>query len=169
MKPEAITNTLERNQTVFRGLLQNKTSEEYFWRPKVNKWNLLEITCHLLDEEQRDFKARIRYIFEKPDYPMPSINPEAWVVQHSYRSRDYNEVVAAFLNERQLSVAWLRERIDANWNQSIIHPKLGEMTAGLFLANWLAHDYLHIRQIVSLDYHFLKAKSGLDLNYAGNW
>ena len=164
-----IINQLEQNRMVFKGLLQGKTKREYLWRPQDNKWNLLEITCHLLDEEQRDFKARINYIFEQPDYQIPTINPKAWVVEHSYRSKDYNEVIDAFLNERQQSVSWLRERVDANWEQSIMHPKLGEMSARLFLNNWLAHDYLHIRQILRLQYAFLKDRSGLDLNYAGNW
>jgi hypothetical protein len=30
------------------------------------------------------------------------------------------------------------------------------MSAEMFLANWLAHDYLHIRQLIRLRYHYLE-------------
>ncbi len=43
------------------------------------------------------------------------------------------------------------------------------MTAKMFLSNWLAHDYLHIRQITKLKYDYLKQLTNEDLNYAGNW
>ncbi|WP_223551314.1 MULTISPECIES: DinB family protein [Aestuariivivens] len=162
-------NQLKQNQTVFKGLLQNKLPEESLWRPEEGKWCLLEIACHLLDEEQKDFKARIQYIFEQPEYDLPSINPVAWIKEHDYMSKNYEEVVATFLDERQQSVTWLKGQIDANWEQKLKHPKLGEMSAKLFLANWLAHDYLHIRQILRLQYNFLKSHSRLNLDYAGNW
>ena len=43
------------------------------------------------------------------------------------------------------------------------------MSAKLFLTNWLAHDYLHIRQIIRYQYHYLKESTAIDLGYAGNW
>ena len=166
---KGIINKLESNIHTFKGLLQNKSTETYLWRPQDGKWCLLEIACHLLDEEQKDFKARIQYIFEQPDYDMPSINPVAWVKEHDYMSKNYEEVVATFLDERQQSATWLLGQLDANWEQTVVHPKLGEMSAKLFLSNWLAHDYLHIRQVLRLQYNFLKTQSGLNLDYAGNW
>ncbi|WP_242157043.1 DinB family protein [Aestuariivivens sediminis] len=169
MTISSISTQLEQNRTVFDGLLHGKSETEFLWRPEAQKWCLLEIACHLLDEEQEDFKARIKYIFERPEGPMPSINPPAWVTERNYISKDYETVVQSFLEERKQSVIWLREHMSANWDQSIHHAQLGVMSARLFLHNWLAHDYLHIRQIVRLQYAFLKQQGGLNLNYAGNW
>jgi hypothetical protein len=39
----------------------------------------------------------------------------------------------------------------------------------MIFANWLAHDYLHIRQILRLKYEYLKSISEEDLSYAGEW
>jgi hypothetical protein len=39
----------------------------------------------------------------------------------------------------------------------------------MFLHNWLAHDYLHIRQIIRIKYDYLKKTSGEILLYAGEW
>lgn len=169
MKIENIIDQLEHNKSCFRGLFEDKSEEMYLYRPQENKWCLLEIACHLLDEEKEDFRARIKYIFEHPDYDMPSINPPAWVTERNYMSRDFQIVVSLFLEEREKSVAWLRDRVHANLEDQINHPKLGVMSAKLFLNNWLAHDYLHMRQILRLHYAFLKDQSGLNLDYAGNW
>jgi hypothetical protein len=43
------------------------------------------------------------------------------------------------------------------------------MTAMLFLSNWLAHDYLHIRQIIKLKFDYLEKMTGEGLSYAGDW
>jgi len=43
------------------------------------------------------------------------------------------------------------------------------MTASMFFSNWLAHDYLHIRQITRLKYDYLKQLTNEDLSYAGTW
>jgi hypothetical protein len=43
------------------------------------------------------------------------------------------------------------------------------MSAGMLLANWLAHDYLHFRQITKLKYDYIKYRTGEDLAYAGTW
>lgn len=43
------------------------------------------------------------------------------------------------------------------------------MGAKMLLANWLAHDHLHLRQIVRLKYERLKALGGEPLAYAGEW
>jgi hypothetical protein len=74
-----------------------------------------------------------------------------------------------FLKQRKVSVEYLRSLKNAPWKNAYKHSSLGEMSAELFLANWLAHDHLHIRQIMKLKYDFLKEVSGQDLSYAGNW
>jgi hypothetical protein len=55
------------------------------------------------------------------------------------------------------------------WHNTHIHPQLGTVTASMFLSNWLAHDYLHIRQINELKYLYFKQKTDESLEYVGNW
>jgi DinB superfamily len=160
---------LGSNKKVFENLLINKTPEEYLWRPQPEKWCLLEIVCHLLDEEREDFKARVKHTLENPFKDLKPINPEGWVLERHYINQDYKQTLSAFLKERDASVLWLNTQINADWDGSIKHPTLGNMSAELFLANWLAHDYLHIRQIIRYQYFYLKEKTNLDLQYAGNW
>lgn len=169
MTIKEIIEKLEINKHVFESLLIHKTEQEYLWRPQPEKWNLLEIVCHLLDEEREDFRTRVRFVLENPLNKWPSINPEGWVLERDYASKSYNETLKEFLVEREKSVTWLNTQLDANWENTYSHFVFGDMSALLFLTNWLAHDYLHIRQIIRYNYNYLKETTTIDVQYAGNW
>ncbi|AUP79052.1 DinB family protein [Flavivirga eckloniae] len=164
-----IIQQLENNQQVFKSLLMSKDEVAYLWRPDPKKWNLLEIVCHLLDEERDDFKTRVAHALNTPEEPLVPIDPEGWVEKRAYSTKNYDHMLFAFLEERKQSVVWLKSLADAKWDNELKHPELGNMSAKLFLTNWLAHDYLHIRQILRYNYHYLKQKTNLDLGYAGDW
>lgn len=172
MHPETINTVisgLESNRHTFRGLLENPPGELITWRPAEKKWNLLEIVCHLVDEEVEDFRTRVRTTLIEPDTEPPGIDPEGWVTSRNYASRDYHEMLSLFLEERLDSVQWLRGLDDVNWDNAFHHRIYGPMTAAMFFTNWLAHDYLHIRQILRLKYQYLLQTSEEDLRYAGEW
>lgn len=164
-----ITGELERNRGVFESLLQNKRKEEFLWRPGPGKWCLLEIVCHLYDEEREDFRARIKHIFENSGGPLPQIDPPGWVESRNYIQQDFDKMLAGFLAERELSINWLRSLNNPEWESYFEHEKFGRMTAKMFLTNWLAHDYLHVRQVTGLQFKYLEYLSGEDLKYAGDW
>lgn len=164
-----ITQELERNQAAFKALLTGISKAETLWKPLPDKWCLLEIVCHLRDEEIEDFRARTRHVLETPSDPMPPINPSGWVQERSYITQDYSGVLARFINEREQSIQWLQSLSSPKWDNAYIHKTLGPMSANLFLNNWLAHDYLHIRQILNLKYAYLKQTTGETLEYAGGW
>lgn len=169
MDHTAITQELSRNRTIFNGLLTRQTEEEYLWKIKPEKWCLLEIICHLYDEEREDFRARTKHVLETPTEPLPPIDPTGWVHEREYMQQDYTQMLSKFLKEREQSVEWLQSLQSPNWDNAYSHPKFGQMTAKMFLSNWLAHDYLHFRQIIKLKFDYLQQHTGETLNYAGNW
>ncbi len=164
-----IAKQLDRNGASFKAWLSNLPTPLQSWRPAPEKWNLLEIVCHLRDEEREDFRARIRHILEAVPGPLPPIDPEGWVKERHYDGQDFDGVLREFLAERSHSVEWLEGLGEVDWSAHYVHPKFGKLSARLFLHNWLAHDYLHIRQIVRLQYQYLKSQSGESLRYAGRW
>ncbi len=167
--PDAIVAELARNREVFSHLLRDKRPAAYTWRPAPEKWNLLEIVCHLYDEEREDFRARVQHALESRPTPPPPIDPVGWVTSRSYAAQNYEAKLADFLRERTASIAWLQSLRSPRWDSAFQHPQLGRATARMFLASWLAHDQLHVRQITRLEYERLKVESGEDLRYAGAW
>ena len=160
---------LSRNQDIFKELLTGLNDEEYLWKSNPEKWCLLEIICHIYDEEREDFRARLRHVLETPTEPLPPIDPAGWVKARSYIAKNFTETMDKFLDERQKSIKWLNSLSDPKWENAYIHPKFGKMTAKMFLSNWVAHDYLHIRQIVKLKFDHLKILTDEKLDYAGDW
>ncbi|MCB0650528.1 MAG: DinB family protein [Saprospiraceae bacterium] len=160
---------LKRNKAIFEHQFKGLTNLQYSWKPAPEKWCLLEILCHLHDEEVEDFRARVKHVLETPEAPMPPIDPEGWVTARKYAEADFEERLDAFLTERQNSIDWLESLEDPKWTNVYHHPALGAMSAQKFLSNWLTHDLLHFRQIGNVKFFYLQYITGEDLSYAGNW
>ncbi|MES2430979.1 MAG: DinB family protein [Bacteroidota bacterium] len=86
-----IINNLSENENVFKELLLGLTEEIYLWKPDPEKWCLLEIVCHLYDEEREDFRARTKHTLETPTASLPPIDPQGWVKKRTYIQQNYNE------------------------------------------------------------------------------
>jgi hypothetical protein len=160
---------LSRNKQVFNELLSGVEAEVYLWKSSPDRWSLLEIICHLYDEEREDFRYRMGHVLESPEKALPKIEPSQWVDERNYITQDFSVMLQKFLSEREISLDWLNKMNEPDPNKFIMHPEYGKMTARSFLCSWLAHDYLHIRQITKLKYDYLAKTSGENILYAGNW
>lgn len=162
-------NQLERHRDIFKQFFSGLTPQDLRWKPAPEKWSLLDVLCHLRDEEREDFRARLDHILTTPDGPMPKIDPVAWVTERRYAEQDFDTTLGEFLRERDRSVQWLRDLKDPKWSNVYMHPKVGPVSCDLILVNWVAHDLLHFRQITKLRYDFLPTITGEALDYAGAW
>jgi hypothetical protein len=160
---------LIRNREIFLNLLAGVSREAVLWKPEPTKWCLLEVLCHLVDEEREDFRARLEKILKDPNAHFEPIDPEVWAKERNYIQQDCDRKLREFLNERDKSVSWLQSLSSPQWNNTVLHPSIGPISAAQLLVNWIAHDYLHVRQIVHLKYHFLQNNTKIDLSYAGKW
>ena len=164
-----IIEMLEGNASTFKSMLENTSTDQARWKPSAEKWSLLEVTNHLYDEEREDFRQRLKNVLEDPRKPWSPIDPANWVVERAYNQREINKSLDNFLAERRRSVEWLKNLRSPGWQATHHHPKMGKMSAEKLLANWLAHDYLHIRQICFLQWSYLSNQTpSINLEYAGN-
>ena len=158
------------NAEALERLLKDIDGAHATWRPSPEKWSIRDVMCHMYDEERFDFRVRFDMTINKPGKKWPGFDPIAWVTEHDYASKDLHEQLHLFLAERRKSIAWLETVENPNLSMSYTHPRLGDITAGSMLGSWLAHDYLHMRQIARLNYQYL---AGLvaphALDYAGLW
>ena len=169
ISPAELIHLLAANKAVFKALLHDVPPPLITWKPGPGDWCLLEIVCHLYDEEREDFRARVKSTLNDPTQPWPTADPQTWVTSRRYLEQDYQEKLAGFLDERAKSIDWLRGLENPVWENEFHHEKVGPVTAQALLENWLAHDYLHVRQINRRKYGFLQSHCGDDLRYAGDW
>lgn len=145
------------------------SAEQAVWKPDPETWSILEVINHLYDEEREDFRVRLDCILHHPGQPWPPINPGGWVTERRYNQRDLAESVEDFLGERRKSMAWLKELGTPDWQASAT-VSFGQFSAGDILAAWVAHDLLHIRQLVELHWAYtLLTAQPYRVHYAGEW
>jgi hypothetical protein len=170
MYQDEVVARLASNAEVFRHLLSGVREEQAGWKPAPEKWSLLEVVCHLADEEREDFRQRLDLTLHRPGESWPPIDPGGWVVDRGYARRKLDVAVADLLAERTRSVDWLRGLAHVQLDAAYAHPTIGVLTAGDLLASWLAHDLIHIRQLTRLHYEYFQSRAApCSVAYAGPW
>ena len=140
------------------------------WKPSPNDWSVLEVICHLADEEREDFRARIQHVLSGSDEPAPPIHPSAWVTERAYNERELVPSLEDYLQERQRSLEWLRGLSEVDWDTPVRHVPVPNFRAGDLLVAWVAHDILHQRQLVELKWAYGQTMyAPYNANYAGDW
>ena len=141
---------------------------ENTWRPPDGAWSILEIVTHLADEEEADFKTRLRLTLEEPQQQWPKIDPEAWATQRNYNDGDLHKSLDRFRAERDKSMRWLDSLAKPEWSRAFQHPRVGPVPAGDLLAAWTAHDWFHLRQICKRRLQLLALHAQpFSIDYAG--
>lgn len=162
--------SLERFGHMLPEIVRHVSLDDSRWKPPDGAWSILEIICHLADEEQFDFRARVQSTLTDPDGAWPPIDPEGWAVERRYNESTLSAATARFQSLRTESVSWLRSLENPDWSWSHNHPKLGPIRAGDLFAAWVAHDSLHLRQIAKRMYQITaRDASDYSIRYAGEW
>jgi len=160
---------LEQNADRIQALAAGVSLEDARWKPAPASWSILDVVCHLWDEERDDFRTRLGIILEGSGRAWPPIDPEGWVVSRQYNERRLDESLAGFLVERKASLVWLRSLGEAGWDREY-QASWGVMRAGDMLLSWVAHDQLHMRQLVELLRGLVLAQAEpYRPDYAGSW
>ena len=167
---ESFTARLSRNAETIQSLAQGVPEEQARWKPEPEEWSILEVINHLYDEEREDFRLRLDLTLHHPAQPWPGIDPAGWAVERKYNERDLQESLANLLEERQHSVAWLEGLSSPDWEAHYDHPRWGKFLAGTLMASWLAHDFLHLRQLTELHWQYVsRLAKPYSTDYAGAW
>jgi hypothetical protein len=150
-------------------LLAGIRQEEATVKPNPESWSLLEVVCHLYDEEREDFREHLDFILHRQHENWHEIDPERWVLERKYNEQNFMEMQEKFFDERRKSLEWLSGLSEANW-ETTYTSQYGAMKAGDMFAAWVAHDNLHIRQFVELRrLRIEQITRPYVIEYAGDW
>jgi len=160
---------LVNSTEMIRALLSGITQKDAQIKPYPESWSILEVTCHLYDEEREDFRLHLDWIFNRQNEKWPSFDPQRWVTERKYNEQNFNEMKEKFFDEREKSLEWLKDLANADWD-ILYETDWGSIKAGEMFASWVAHDNLHIRQLVELRRAYIEIiTSPYDIQYAGDW
>jgi len=140
------------------------------YKPAAGAWSILEIVCHVADEEIEDFRTRVLSTLSDPSSAWPGIDPETAAKDRRYNAQDLAEQLERFRRERAKSVGLLCRLKSPDWNRTHEHPVLGPVRAGDVMVSWAAHDMLHLRQIAKRRFELIGlAAPSYSSAYAGQW
>jgi len=155
---------------MIRTLLAGVSQEDAQFKPNKGTWSILEVTCHLYDEEREDFREHLDFILHRQSTgEWHPIAPQAWVKSRKYNQQNFKSMHRKFFREREKSLAWLKSLKNVDWNTAY-ESQWGTMNAGDMFASWVAHDNLHIRQLVELRRVYIeRITKPQKIRYAGEW
>lgn len=169
MEFNALYGELQNSTEMIRALLSGISQDDARIKPNSESWSVLEVVCHLYDEEREDFREHLDFILHRQHEEWHSINPQGWVTERKYNEKDFAQMQEKFFAERSRSLEWLGSLAHAEWDTTYT-SEYGSMSAGEMFASWIAHDNLHIRQLVELRRMRLEAITRpFSVGYAGDW
>src|SRR5262245_52934790 len=71
----AAAKRLSWGASVLERLVQGVPDGQARWKPEPSQWSILEVVCHLGDEEVDDFRKRIELTLLDPERTWPPIDP----------------------------------------------------------------------------------------------
>jgi hypothetical protein len=160
---------LEASAATIAAAVADVDGEEARFRPKPGAWSILEVMGHLGSEEVDDFRRRLASTLQDPTAAWPPLDPEETVRQGGFGERDLASLLASFTAARSVSLTYLAGLTESDLVATYHHPR-GPIRAGDLLAAWVAHDLLHVRQIVKNRHAFWASRSApFEVGYAGPW
>jgi hypothetical protein len=169
MEFNTIYQELQNSTEMIRALLAGVAPEAARLKPNAESWSILEVLCHLYDEEREDFREHLDFILHRQREEWHVIDPQRWVTERNYNQQNFDAMTEKFFAECEKSLAWLGGLRNPDWEKTY-SSEYGTMSAGEMFACWAAHDNLHIRQLVDLRRMRLETiTKPYDLEYAGDW
>ena len=168
MDLERLTSQMEQIARAVEALVQEVSEDQTRWKPDPDAWSILDMINHLVYEEVNDFGDRLDLVLHRPQETWPSGDVARGVTPAS-RQRGLEQALEAFLSARQASLAWLEDLDTPDWDATYEAP-FGGIRAGDLMAAWVAHDLLHLRQLIELRWALLSRDvEPYRVRYAGDW
>jgi hypothetical protein len=169
MQFEILYQELVQSTEMIRTLVTGITQAEACFKPDAESWSILEVLGHLYDVELEDFRLHLGSILHRPGEEWELIDPGSWITERAYNERNLAEALANFFAEREKSLTWLKSLSAPNW-EAEHRDQYGAITAGEMFVSWVAHDNLHIRQLVELRRaRIVSLAEPFDVGYGGDW
>lgn len=75
MEFKTLHEELQYSTEIIRALLSGITPEESRIKPDPESWSILEVVCHLYDEEREDFREHLDFILHRQNEEWHMIDP----------------------------------------------------------------------------------------------
>lgn len=166
MKPDEIADLLEVSGRAYVGMLKALPPEGAAWRPTDSEWCVSECVGHVIEAEKRGFAGRIRVMLGAENPDLLSWDQAGVASARGDCERKPDELLAEFEPLRRESVELVRSLKPEQLARPGSHSKLGRLTVGEILHEWVHHDDNHLRQALANVQAYVWSRMGNARNFS---
>ena len=149
LTPAEIAPLLDAAMTTLRAELGSLPERVLTAHPAPGEWCAKEVIGHLIEAERRGFAGRIRTMLVEANPTLEGWDPDEVARARKDCARPIAELLAELAEIRPQSAALVRGLHDADLARAALHPKVGRISIGDILQEWVHHDRNHIKQALA--------------------
>lgn len=149
LTPPAVAALLQSAAAMIHAELAALPAPVLAFHPAAGEWCAKEVLGHLIETERRGFAGRIRIILDGDAPALEGWDQEAVARARGDCARDGTALLQEFVRLRAESVPLVAGLRPADLARGGRHPKVGFLTVGDLLHEWVHHDRNHIRQMLA--------------------
>ncbi len=119
------------------------------WHPAPGEWCVKEVLGHIIEAERRGFAGRVREFLAKDEPACVPWDQEVVARERKDCGRPLGGLVHELAALRADSVKLVESLAPAALSRGGQHPKVGRLTVGNVVQEWVYHDRNHLKQIMA--------------------
>jgi hypothetical protein len=149
MTPAEVADLLEYSGGAYLGALRSVPPEAASWHPAEGEWCVNECVGHVIEAEKLAFAGRIRTILAADNPTFQTWNQATVAESRHDCERSPQDMLEQFEPLRRDSLGLIRSLRAEDLTRAGTHPKVGRLTVGDLLHEWVHHDGNHLRQALA--------------------
>jgi hypothetical protein len=119
------------------------------WHPAPGEWCVKEVVGHIIEAEKRGFAGRVRDFLARDEPACVGWDQEVVARERKDCARPLRALVDELGALRADSVKLVEGLAPAALGRGGPHPKVGRLTIGDVVNEWVYHDRNHLKQIMA--------------------
>lgn len=119
------------------------------WRPAPGEWSANTCLGHIIEADKRGFGGRIERILAEDGIAERGWDQIAVAAARRDDERTVAAILAEFRSGRDAGIALVERLRPDELDRSAVHDRVGVVTIGDLIHEWVFHDRNHIRQILA--------------------
>jgi hypothetical protein len=150
LDPARVADLIEATMQIVTAELRGLGDAGSQWRPEPGEWCANEVVGHLIEADRRGFAGRVRILLAEDDPAFEGWDQPAVAAARGDCAKPFSDLLDEFLPLREAGVALVRGLAPADLARSGQHAKVGRLSIGEVVAEWVHHDRNHVRQLLAI-------------------
>jgi hypothetical protein len=149
LSPRQVAGLLRAGAAAIQTELAALPDDVLRFHPAPGEWCAKEVLGHLIEAERRGFTGRVRLLIAQRDPKLQGWDQDAVARERKDCQRDARALLDEFLALREDSVKVVTGLIRDDLPRGGHHPRVGYLTVGDVIQEWVYHDRNHLKQILA--------------------